>query len=108
MKACTTLSRKHAERRQRAKGEGNEQDEWQQAYNDKFLASINDDLNMPGALAAVHELINEANRRGEQAAILPTLFDWDSVLGLRLEQTAEAVWRRLCLRAAGPVRCEAK
>ncbi len=65
-----------------------DESEWQQAYKDKFVASINDDLNMPGALAAVHELINEANRRGEQAAVLPTLFDWDSVLGLRLEQTA--------------------
>jgi cysteinyl-tRNA synthetase len=65
-----------------------EAEDWQQGYKDKFLASINDDLNMPGALAAVHELINEANRRGEQAQVLPTLFDWDSVLGLRLEQTA--------------------
>ena len=63
-------------------------DDWQQEYKDKFLASINDDLNMPGALAAVHELINEANRRGEQSTVLPTLFDWDSVLGLRLEDTA--------------------
>jgi cysteinyl-tRNA synthetase len=70
------------------KAEGTDAGEWQQVYKDKFLASINDDLNMPGALAAVHELINEANRRGEQAAVLPTLFDWDSVLGLRLEQTA--------------------
>jgi cysteinyl-tRNA synthetase len=61
---------------------------WQQEYKDRFLASINDDLNMPGALAAVHELISEANRRGEQAAALPTLFDWDRVLGLRLEETA--------------------
>ena len=70
------------------KSESTNAGEWQQGYKDKFLASINDDLNMPGALAAVHELINEANRRGEQAAVLPTLFDWDRVLGLRLEQTA--------------------
>jgi cysteinyl-tRNA synthetase len=63
-------------------------EDWQQAYKDKFLASINDDLNMPGALAAVHELVNEANRRGEQGAALPTLFDWDTVLGLKLEETA--------------------
>jgi cysteinyl-tRNA synthetase len=62
---------------------------WQQPFMDKFVASINDDLNVPGALAAVHELINEANRRGEQAAVLPTLYDWDRVLGLRLKERTE-------------------
>jgi cysteinyl-tRNA synthetase len=61
---------------------------WQEAYKARFLMSINDDLNLPGALAAVHDLITEANRRGEQSAVLPTLFDWDRVLGLQLEETA--------------------
>lgn len=61
---------------------------WQQPYVDKFVSAINDDLNMPGALAAVHELITEANRREQPAAILPTLYDWDRVLGLRLEERA--------------------
>ena len=42
-------------------------------YLDRFTEQINDDLNMPGALAAVHELITEANRREQPAAILPTL-----------------------------------
>jgi cysteinyl-tRNA synthetase len=65
-------------------------EEWQQPFIDKFVASINDDLNMPGALAAVHELIAEANRRDQPAAVLPTLYDWDQVLGLRLEGTAQA------------------
>ena len=59
--------------------------EWQQAYKDKFIASINDDLKMTGALAAVHELVGEANRRGERAAVLPTMVDWDQVLGLKVE-----------------------
>jgi len=62
---------------------------WQQPYVEKFAASINDDMNMPGALAAVHELITEANRRGEPGAVLDTLFDWDRVLGLRLKERAE-------------------
>ncbi len=62
---------------------------WQQPFIDKFVASINDDLNMPGALAAVHELISEANRREHPAAILPTLYDWDRVLGLRLKEKVE-------------------
>ncbi|HYP19033.1 MAG TPA: DALR domain-containing protein, partial [Chloroflexia bacterium] len=53
-------------------------------------ASINDDLNMPGALAAVHELITEANRREQPAAILPTLYDWDRVLGFDFKGRTEA------------------
>jgi cysteinyl-tRNA synthetase len=67
----------------RTKDEG-----WQEPYKGRFLASISDDLNMPGALAAVHDLVGEANRRGEQPAVLPTLFDWDRVLGLSLQETA--------------------
>jgi cysteinyl-tRNA synthetase len=79
-----------AESRQSANGQSDAAPEaWQQPFIDKFVASINDDLNMPGALASVHELITEANRRGEPAAILPTLYDWDKVLGLRLKETAE-------------------
>jgi cysteinyl-tRNA synthetase len=64
-------------------------DEWQQPYVEKFTHSINDDLNMPGALAAVHELITEANRREQPVAILDTLYNWDRVLGLRLKEKAE-------------------
>ncbi|HET6261585.1 MAG TPA: DALR domain-containing protein, partial [Chloroflexia bacterium] len=70
-----------------ANGTGSE--EWQQPFKDRFVAAINDDLNMPGALAAVHELITEANRREQPAAILATLYDWDAVLGLRLKERAE-------------------
>jgi cysteinyl-tRNA synthetase len=65
-------------------------EEWQQPFIEKFVSSINDDLNMPGAMAAVYELITEANRRDRPAAVLPTLYDWDRVLGLRLEETAQA------------------
>jgi cysteinyl-tRNA synthetase len=61
---------------------------WLREYQAQFQDAIDDDLNMPRALAAVHDLIREANRRGAQAAALPVLFDWDQVLGLRLvEQT---------------------
>ncbi len=69
--------------------DGREDQSWQQPYVDKFVSSINDDLNMPGALAAVWELIAEANRRGQPAAILPTLYDWDRVLGLQLRERTE-------------------
>jgi cysteinyl-tRNA synthetase len=64
--------------------------EWQHPYVDKFVAAINDDLNMPGALAAVHELITEANRREQPAAVLETRDDWDRVLGLQLKERAAA------------------
>jgi cysteinyl-tRNA synthetase len=66
--------------------EGSE--DWQQPYQERFLAAINDDLNMPAAIAEVHEIIREANRREQPAAVLPTLFDWDKVLGLQLEERA--------------------
>ncbi|MEO5953090.1 MAG: DALR domain-containing protein, partial [Chloroflexia bacterium] len=61
---------------------------WQDPYKERFLLAINDDLNLPGALGVMHELITEANRRGEQADVLPTIFDWDRVFGLLLEETA--------------------
>ena len=61
---------------------------WQDPYKERFLLAINDDLNLPGALGVMHELITEANRRGEQPDVLPTLFDWDRVFGLLLEETA--------------------
>jgi cysteinyl-tRNA synthetase len=63
---------------------------WQQTYRERFLAAITDDLNMPAAVAAMHELISEANRRDDPASVLPVLFDWDRVFGLRLRETAEA------------------
>ncbi|MBF6612448.1 MAG: cysteine--tRNA ligase [Chloroflexi bacterium] len=64
-------------------------DGWQQEYKERFIAAINDDLNIPGALGEVHKLITEANRREQPAAILPTLYDWDRVLGLRLKEKAQ-------------------
>jgi cysteinyl-tRNA synthetase len=65
-------------------------EEWIAPFQARFAAAINDDLNMPGALAAVHELITEANRREQPATILNTLYDWDRVLGLDLKKRAEA------------------
>jgi cysteinyl-tRNA synthetase len=64
--------------------------EWQQPYQERFLAAITDDLNVPAAVAAMHDLINESNRRDDPASVLPMLFDWDRVFGLLLRETAEA------------------
>ena len=63
---------------------------WIAPFDERFSAAINDDLNMPSALAAMHELIAEANRREQPAAILPTLYKWDDVFGLKLQERAEA------------------
>ena len=56
-------------------------------YQEKFLSYINDDLNMPKALALAWELIgdskqNEADKRS-------TLIDFDRVFGLKLDSLPE-------------------
>jgi cysteinyl-tRNA synthetase len=53
-------------------------------FQEKFLKFINDDLNLPGALSLVWELINSNLEGGEKLA---TLFDFDRVLGLKLKET---------------------
>jgi cysteinyl-tRNA synthetase len=64
--------------------------EWLLPFDAQFAAAINDDLNMPGALAAMHDLITEANRREQPGAVLHKLYDWDRVFGLRLKERVEA------------------
>ncbi|HUS17162.1 MAG TPA: DALR domain-containing protein, partial [Chloroflexia bacterium] len=63
--------------------------DWTEPLVAQFREGINDDLNMPRALATVWELLREANRRGEAAAALPVLLDWDRVLGLGLADVAQ-------------------
>jgi cysteinyl-tRNA synthetase len=53
-----------------------------QIYKKKFLASLNDDLNMPKALAAVWELLKSKKSLADKQV---TLLDFDKVLGLRLK-----------------------
>jgi len=50
-------------------------------YKDKFLAAINDDLNMPQALSIVQEVLKSDLPNEEKLA---TVFDFDRVLGLGL------------------------
>ena len=50
-------------------------------FKDKFLAAINDDLNMPQALAVVFEVLKSSLRCCEK---LTTVMDFDRVLGLDL------------------------
>lgn len=53
-------------------------------YQKKFLSAINDDLNMPQALAVVWELIKDENVESEEK--YATLLDFDRVLGLGLDK----------------------
>ena len=58
------------------------------SIGEQFKDAIADDLNMPQAMAAVYELIREADRRGEYG-VLDALYDFDRVLGLKLRESAE-------------------
>jgi len=62
--------------------------EWMQDYRKRFNEAIADDLNMPRAVAVMWELIREANAR-EDMGVLSLLYDFDRVLGLRLDRAAE-------------------
>ena len=53
-----------------------------QTYKDKFVAALNTDLNMPAALAVLHELIHD--NEIFPAVKLKTIFKFDEVLGLGL------------------------
>lgn len=72
----------------RAKQIGGQEQPWVQEHRNKFEHAIADDLNMPQALAAVNELIREADRRKEYG-VLDALYDFDKVLGLNLRKSAE-------------------
>ncbi len=72
----------------RAKQIGGEEQPWVAEHRAKFRDAIADDLNMPQAMAAVNELIREADRRGEYG-VLDALYDFDRVLGLKLRESAE-------------------
>jgi len=52
-------------------------------YKNKFLTTINDDLNIPGALAIVRELVKSDLSAADKKA---TLLDFDKILGLDLNK----------------------
>lgn len=62
---------------------GNPVSKW---YKEKFLEKINDDLNMPQALAVTQELL-KSNLSAEDR--LATLLDFDRVLGLNLAEAGK-------------------
>ena len=64
-----------------------------------FAAAMDDDINSPGALAAVHDLVGEANRRAQgdalapadAAAVVVVLDLADRVFGLKFEEVGHAL-----------------
>ena len=60
-----------------------------QAHKDAFLTSVNDDLNMPQALAALWAMVRDSALSTD--ARLALADDFDSVLGLKLLAEEEAV-----------------
>jgi len=57
------------------------------AFKNKFLEAINDDLNMPRAMAVVQEMLKSSVSDADKHAMM---MDYDRVLGLRLDQVAES------------------
>jgi cysteinyl-tRNA synthetase len=53
------------------------------AFREKFLEAINDDLNMPRAMAVIQEMLKSEIPNTEKHA---TILDFDRVLGLSLDQ----------------------
>jgi len=53
------------------------------AFREKFLESINDDLNMPRGMAVIQEMLKSDISESEKHA---TILDFDRVLGLGLDQ----------------------
>ena len=56
-------------------------------YKNRFLEAINDDLNMPAALALLHELLKDKNLN--DTTKFKTALDFDKVLGLNLGQESQ-------------------
>jgi cysteinyl-tRNA synthetase len=70
-------------------------------YKNKFLVAVNNDLNMPRAMAVIQEMLKSSIGDTEK---LTTILDFDRVLGLRLDQLdqeqplPEAVQKRVNAR----------
>jgi len=58
-----------------------------EAYKSKFLAEINDDLNMPRAMAVVQEMLKSTIADAEKLA---TILSFDRVLGFDLDRVDQA------------------
>ena len=62
-----------------------EEDESAASFEERFLEAVNDDLNMPKALAVMWELVKSDNPTGAKSR---SLFKMDQILGLDLQKAA--------------------
>ncbi|MDD5569216.1 MAG: cysteine--tRNA ligase, partial [Candidatus Pacebacteria bacterium] len=60
-----------------------------ESYRQKFLGFINNDLDMPSALALAWDLLKDKNISDNEKQEL--LFDFDKVFGLRIKETVQAL-----------------
>jgi cysteinyl-tRNA synthetase len=60
------------------------------AYHDRFLAAVDDDLDMPAALVVLHEAVGDESVAPASRSTLAA--SWDAILGLRLrsDETLDA------------------
>ena len=65
---------------------GGEEQGWVDDYRKRFTDAIEDDLNMPQAMAVVADMVREADKRREYG-VLDALYDFDRVLGLDLQRS---------------------
>ena len=65
---------------------GQDQGKINKEFAEKFLAAVNDDLNMPKVLAMAQELLKSDLTNKDKLA---TILDFDKVLGLNLNQAGE-------------------
>jgi cysteinyl-tRNA synthetase len=73
--------------RQVTHGKGEKEPSANSEFKTKFLAAINDDLNMPRALAVVQEMLKSPI---SNAAKFATILDFDRTLGLDLDRLDKA------------------
>lgn len=64
----------------------NERAEVHEGLKEQFFAAINDDLNMPRAMAVIQEVLKSDLPNGEKYA---TVLDFDQVTGLKLDKVIE-------------------
>jgi cysteinyl-tRNA synthetase len=69
------------------KDAGKTDDDAKSSYQRRFQEAIDDDLNMPIALATLHDLLKDDKVSAKDKLAL--LFDWDRVLGLKLDEARE-------------------
>lgn len=66
---------------------GGTEGSWVKEYRNRFSEAINDDLNMPRAMAVMWEMIKEANTQ-QDFGVLDALYSFDQVFGLKLSESA--------------------